>query len=129
MASHLTAKQKQQLQAGLLARRAALERQRSRHLEGGSRAEHARELLLQDGDDASQRDADREVDLARVDRDAVELAEIGQALERLASGHYGLCVGCGEPIAPARLQLAPQAARCVACESLRERGSPRPARL
>ena len=111
------------------ARRAALEGQRSKHLDGGSRAEHARELLLQDGDDATQRDAERAVDFARTDRDAVALAEIDQALKRLAEGQYGLCVDCGGPIASARLALAPQASRCVDCETLQERGQPKPATL
>lgn len=119
----------QQLQSALLARRAALAEQRSAHLDGHSRAEHARELLLQDGDDATQRDAEREVDFARTDRDAVLLAEIDQALARLDAGHYGLCADCGEAIALARLQSAPQALRCVACENTHERGQPRPATL
>jgi DnaK suppressor protein len=129
MTTRLTAEQRLQLQADLQARRAALEGQRSTHLDGASRAEHARELLLQDGDDATQRDAEREVDFARTDRDAVALAEIDQALKRLAAGQYGLCVDCGGPIAPARLTLAPQALRCVDCERLLERGKPKPATL
>ena len=129
MTDPLTPLQRQQLQIALLARRAALAEQRSAHLDGHSRAEHARELLLQDDDDATQRDAEREVDFARTDRDAVLLAEIDQALARLEAGHYGLCADCGEAIALARLQSAPQALRCVACESTHERGQPRPATM
>lgn len=121
--------QQQEFRAFLLARRAALADQRSAHLDGRSRVEHARELLLQDSDDATQRDADREVDLARTDRDAVELAEIDQALARMDAGQYGLCADCGEAIALARLRSAPQALRCVDCESRHERGQPRPASL
>ena len=119
----------QDLRALLQDRRKLLAEQRSAHLDGRSRAEHAREVLLQDGDDATQRDAEREVDFARTDRDAVELAEIDQALARMEAGQYGLCADCGEAIAPARLQSAPQALRCVACESRHERGQPRPATL
>lgn len=129
MTDPLTPAQRQPLRAALLARRAALADQRSAHLDGHSRAEHARELLLQDGDDATQRDAEREVDFARTDRDAVVLAEIDQALARLDAGRYGLCADCGEAIALARLQSAPQALRCIACESAHERGQPRPATL
>ncbi|MBP6902490.1 MAG: TraR/DksA family transcriptional regulator [Burkholderiaceae bacterium] len=117
------------LQAALQQRRAALDAQRLSHLGGVSRAEHARELLLQDGDDAPQRDADREVDLARTDRELQDLAGIDAALGRLQRGGYGLCQDCGEAIALARLQAEPQALRCLACESLRERGQPRPASL
>ena len=83
--SILSQAQKLQLQAVLQLRRAALDSQRSAHLEGQSRAEHARELLLQDSDDAEQRDAERELDFALTDRDAVELREIDQALARLAT--------------------------------------------
>lgn len=129
MTEPLTPAQRQPLQTALLARRAALADQRSAHLDGHSRAEHARELLLQDGDDATQRDAEREVDFARTDRDAVLLAEIDQALARLDAGRYGLCADCGEAIALARLQSAPQVLRCVACESTHERGQPRPATM
>ena len=129
MSPQLSPAQKQQFGDDLQARRNTLNGQRDAYLDGSSRAEHARAVLLQDGDDATQRDAEREVDFARTDRDAVALAEIDQALRRLASGHYGLCTACGDEIALARLQLAPQAARCVACEALRERGAPKPATL
>ena len=129
MTSPLTPDQTLQLTASLHSRRAALAEQRSSYLNGQSRADHARELLLQDGDDATQRGAEREVDFARTDRDAVALAEIDAALQRQASGSYGLCTGCGEAIALARLQSTPQVQRCVACETRLERGQPRPATL
>ena len=129
MTQPLTPAQRQPLQAALLARRTVLVDQRSAHRDGLSRAEHARDLLLQDGDDATRRDAERDVDFARVDRDAVLLAEIDQALARLEAGRYGLCADCGKAIALARLQSAPQALRCVACESGHERGQPRPATM
>jgi DnaK suppressor protein len=125
----LTPAIRQQLQQQLLGRRAALDAQRRAHLAGESRAEHARDVLLQDGDDAPQRDADRTVDFDRTDRDAVALAEIDQALLRLQAGGYGQCHDCGDAIPLARLQLAPQALRCVACESALEHGRSRPATL
>ena len=37
------------------------------------------------------------------------------ALERLESGSYGICAGCGEAIPTARLEALPTATRCVAC--------------
>lgn len=129
MSLHLSPAQKQQLGADLQARRSAQDRQRSAHLEGSSRAEHARDLLLQDGNDATQRDAERELDFARIDRDAVNLSEIDNALRRLADGSYGLCADCGEAIAWARLQSLPQALRCVPCEARQERGRAKPATM
>ena len=126
MSEHLSPEQKTRLRELLSALRSALaDRQRS-HLDGQSRVEHAREVLQQDGDDATQRDAEREVDLAMADRDASALDEAEAALERLALGTYGLCAGCGEPIPFARLQLQPAARRCLACASAAERGQPRP---
>lgn len=125
----LTPAIRQQLQQQLQSRRDALDAQRQAHLAGESRAAHARDVLLQDGDDATQRDAERTVDFDRTDRDAVALAEIDQALLRLQGGSYGQCHDCGEAIPLARLQLAPQALRCVACESALERGHGKPATL
>ncbi|MBT2208442.1 MULTISPECIES: TraR/DksA C4-type zinc finger protein [Actinomadura] len=39
------------------------------------------------------------------------------ALERVASGTYGRCAGCGRPIAEGRLEARPDATRCIACAS------------
>ena len=43
------------------------------------------------------------------------LAEIEAALARLGTGAYGLCEGCGRPIPVERLEVRPDARRCVAC--------------
>lgn len=124
MSMHLSPEQKAQLEAALRRRQSALRQQLDAHQEGRSRAEHARDVLLQDGDDAPQRDADREVDLALTDMEGVELAALQAALQRLASADYGLCSECGCEIPFARLALEPQALRCVACETRHERGGP-----
>ncbi len=129
MSTHLNGQDKTAPHAALAARRTQIEAQQRSHLAGQSRVEHAREVLLQDGDDAPQRDADREVDLAISDREVVELAAIDAALARLASGHYGLCSDCDGEIPLARLKLEPQALRCVACETRRERLRPRTASM
>jgi RNA polymerase-binding transcription factor DksA len=44
-----------------------------------------------------------------------ERAEVEAALSRLASGEYGRCVSCGQPIPAARLEARPMATMCVAC--------------
>ena len=51
-----------------------------------------------------------------------ELAQIETALEGLESGRYGICGGCGEPIAEARLTALPFAALCVSCAERAEGG-------
>lgn len=43
------------------------------------------------------------------------LVAIDAALGRLDDGTYGVCVVCGQPIPPARLEVRPTAATCVGC--------------
>ena len=42
-------------------------------------------------------------------------ARIARALAKLANGSYGVCDGCGEAIAPARLRAAPESVLCIEC--------------
>lgn len=51
------------------------------------------------------------------EHDRRELEEIHHALEKFAAGSYGRCEGCGQPIELARLEAAPAARHCFACES------------
>ena len=44
-----------------------------------------------------------------------EREDILEALARVELGTYGVCISCGRPIAPGRLEARPTAARCVAC--------------
>lgn len=44
-----------------------------------------------------------------------------QALMRIHSADYGLCVDCQLSIAFERLQLEPHALRCITCQTLHER--------
>ena len=43
------------------------------------------------------------------------LKRIAGALERIETGEFGACLGCGEAIAPKRLALDPTVARCIDC--------------
>jgi RNA polymerase-binding transcription factor DksA len=43
------------------------------------------------------------------------LAEIDDALARVADGTYGVCASCGLPIPAGRLEARPSARTCVAC--------------
>jgi DnaK suppressor protein len=62
-----------------------------------------------------------DLDAAIVDRQIVEMRDIEAALKRLAAGNYGACVDCGTDIPFERLQAYPTAARCVSCQSVREK--------
>ena len=44
-----------------------------------------------------------------------EIAQIEEALKRIADGNYGVCTSCGEDIAPKRLAAQPTATRCINC--------------
>jgi RNA polymerase-binding transcription factor len=46
-------------------------------------------------------------------------ARTTRALEKLDEGTYGTCDACGEPIAPARLRVAPESALCIECARAR----------
>ena len=47
-----------------------------------------------------------------------ELAAINRALARIARGEYGLCIGCGEAIPPARQRALPTTDRCRPCAEM-----------
>jgi len=48
------------------------------------------------------------------------LAQIHAAIERIDQGRYGICVRCGQPIAPDRLEALPYASYCITCQALVE---------
>lgn len=54
-------------------------------------------------------------------RRQIELQRIDAALQRLAEGDYGYCLGCGEVIAAKRLEFDPTAPVCIACAEHSER--------
>ena len=47
------------------------------------------------------------------------LDEVNEALAKFDKGTYGLCEGCGQPIAPARLEAKPAARLCIDCANRR----------
>jgi DnaK suppressor protein len=38
-----------------------------------------------------------------------------RALAKIEDGTYGTCDGCGRPISPARLEVAPESVLCIDC--------------
>jgi RNA polymerase-binding transcription factor DksA len=120
MSTHLTAGQRALLKAELELRQRQLDRQLDTHQDGQSRADHAREVLERDYDDAPQRAMDREVDMALSDIDLQTLGAISRALQRIDDEDFGLCGDCGSEIPFDRLKVEPYALRCVRCESRHE---------
>lgn len=50
------------------------------------------------------------------------LTEVEHALRKFEEGTYGLCDGCGQPIAPDRLEALPQASLCLNCKAKNVKG-------
>ncbi|MFY7917384.1 MAG: TraR/DksA family transcriptional regulator [Rubrivivax sp.] len=120
MSTHLTPGQRAWLHTELEARQQRLDGALKAHHEGATRVEHAHALLADDDEVARHHAMDREVDLGLTDRDTAELGAVSRALLRLRQGGYGMCEDCGADIPFQRLQVEPQAARCVACEATAE---------
>lgn len=60
------------------------------------------------------------ISLQNTERD--EYKRIIQAIAMIDAGTYGVCVDCGQAISEKRLQMYPNATRCLACqESLEDR--------
>lgn len=76
-----------------------------------------------DNEDEGVADLQSDIDIASMERDARELVDIVEALQRMDKAEYGACVDCGKHIAWARLQAQPHAKRCIHCEEARERAS------
>jgi RNA polymerase-binding transcription factor DksA len=72
--------------------------------------------------DSDEAAVEAEADEALLGQSALlelEIAQVRGALSRLTCGDYGVCISCGEDIASARLEAAPEAAQCLACAELR----------
>ena len=80
---------------------------------------------LDENDDWAVADSLAELDIAGLRHALLELTEVDAALARLRAGSYGLCVDCGDAIAPARLSAYPTATRCLECQQTHEAKPPR----
>ncbi len=71
--------------------------------------------LSADSEEAALEQENDEVLDALDDQAREELRQVEAALARIASGKYGFCEKCGQPIGPARLEALPYAVHCVRC--------------
>jgi len=76
---------------------------------------------LADEVDVIRLNEDREMSFATRSLLVARVNKLAEALERLREGEYGLCVECGEAIAPARLRALPEVITCVRCQDRLER--------
>ncbi|RUL88919.1 TraR/DksA family transcriptional regulator [Tautonia sociabilis] len=63
---------------------------------------------------------EQEFTLGLIENEQETLGEISEALARLDGGTYGICGGCGKPIAKARLQALPYTRYCIECARAHE---------
>jgi DnaK suppressor protein len=108
-------------QTQLLAQRASLLAQLN-NLRGGTvgRAEASAEHFGRPEDSDAQVNTARDLEFALDERETAELRLVDAALARIDAGTYGQCVDCGVDIPVARLQAAPHASRCIACQEKTE---------
>ena len=85
-----------------------------------SRAEVAAEHFARHEDSDAQVNTARDLEFAINEHETAELAAIDAALARLQAGTYGQCTDCDARIPDARLNAAPEAARCVGCQTSTE---------
>lgn len=121
MGHALTKIQREGLAELLRARLQTLAAQLHTREQGRSPAEQALVAREEDGNDARQLASEHEVESALSGIEHRELAALSAALKRVYDADYGLCTDCGRGIPFGRLQVEPQARRCVACEALHEK--------
>ena len=85
-----------------------------------SRADVAAEHFAHNEDSDAQVNTARDIEFAINEHETAELAAIDKALARLSAGTYGHCTDCDATIPEARLNAAPEAARCIGCQEKTE---------
>jgi DnaK suppressor protein len=122
MNRNLQNKQLESLQKAMRARQVQL-REEIRQALIKSDSEHYLQIAdsVRELEDESFADLIVDVGLAEIDRDLDELRAIDAALLRVADGSYGVCEACDKPIDVKRLNLTPQALRCIDCQTIFER--------
>lgn len=83
--------------------------------EGGTHTHHA-----PDPREAFEAEPEDDLAFVLIEMKAAMLERINHAVRQVDEGTYGLCVDCGDAIAPSRLRALPFAVRCRDCEDRRE---------
>ena len=124
--SNLSEEQLNALKQRLLERYNHLRRDIYAELRKIGREEDFKDLAgeVHDPGEASVADEIFEADIEAINTQALELQRIEAALRRMAEGHYGECIDCGDDIGYARLQAEPDALRCITCQERFEKQQP-----
>jgi DnaK suppressor protein len=73
------------------------------------------EPMSADSEEQAVEAEDDETLLAQETMVMERIAAVRAAITRVDEGNYGICLTCGEAIAPARLKVLPEASQCIAC--------------
>jgi RNA polymerase-binding protein DksA len=79
---------------------------------------HARDPLEADSAEQAAQLGNVAVKLALESEALEEVAEINAALQRIETGRYGVCRGCGDAIGKDRLKARPWSSECLDCAQL-----------
>jgi DnaK suppressor protein len=104
-----------QLKKRLLARKQQLEEDLKRLSQ-----EKVHDDQVPDPGDQASASTLEEIAISLHNNELDEYTMILKALAKLEEGTYGICTDCGQPISEKRLQLYPNATRCLACQELKE---------
>jgi DnaK suppressor protein len=66
--------------------------------------------------DQIQDGQEREFAIGELDRNSSRLREVQEALVRIDTGKFGVCVDCEDDINPKRLAAVPWASSCIECQ-------------
>jgi DnaK suppressor protein len=94
----------------------ALEAKRNELLLGTSDRDEIRIENAADAFDRLQQQVNREVAIRNLDRESRLLRSVEKALARIATGAFGVCLRCDEPIPEKRLRAVPWASHCIRCQ-------------
>ena len=71
--------------------------------------------------DRIQQRMNREVAIRNLDRESRLLKSVEEALDRIETGAFGVCLGCEEEIPENRLRAVPWASHCLSCQEKLDR--------
>lgn len=76
--------------------------------------------VFADPNDRASQETDIAIELRNRDRERKLIKKIEETIDRIESGDYGYCNGCGVEIGIKRLEARPTATLCIDCKTLEE---------
>src|ERR1035441_11099075 len=101
--------------------KAALEARMAAITDNGSKRE---DIVIQQATnsfDAVQMNTERDLTIALLNHETLQLRNLRGALRRVEDGNYGICGQCEEEISPKRLKALPWAILCLKCQEEADR--------